>query len=593
MSDTRTTAPTGASPTAGAHGSVARARLAPPGTPDARGPWHYLWWLVAAQPLRILTGSFWGTVWMVSLMAPPYLLARAVDDGLRAGDRTALALWASAFAAAGLATAVVAIMRHRTMTLVRMDAALRTIRVLARHAARSGSALSGRVSSGELSAVQVLDVGRVAQILTMTGPGVGAVVAYAGVAALLLTLSPPLAAVVVIGVPLLALTVGPLLSGLQKRQGSYRDHEGDLTALASDIVAGLRVLGGIGGRERFAARYRERSAALLRQGYRLGSTTSWFEAVSACLPVVFLAAVTWIAARLALAGEITVGELVAVYGYVAVLVVPVFFLIEAAHDLTHGYVSLGRVVRLLGFAPPPQGGGAAPPDGPAELVDPRTGVRVPPGETTGLVSLRPGAAAAVVERLGRYADSDARWGGVLLRDLDPEAVRDRVLVADNDAYLFAGTLREVVAVHGDRTDEEVTAALRTAGALDVVAAMPEGLDSAVEVQGRNLSGGQRQRVRLARAVLADPEVLLLVEPTSSVDAHTEAAVADRLCRARRGRTTVVVSASPLLLARMDRVVLLTPEGVAAVGTHSTLLDTRPDYRALVFRGADEDEGGEV
>jgi len=198
---------------------------------------------------------------MVGLMVPPYLLARAVDDGLRAGDRSALLLWASAFAAVGLANALVSIMRHRTMTLVRLDATLRTIRVVARHAARLGSALPLRVSSGELSALQVLDVGRIAQILTLTGPGVGAVVAYAGVTVLPSTISLPLAVVVVVGVPLLAVTVGPLLRGVHGRQSEYREREGRLTELAGDIVAGLRVLGGIGGRDRFAARYRERSSA--------------------------------------------------------------------------------------------------------------------------------------------------------------------------------------------------------------------------------------------------------------------------------------------------------------------------------------------
>ncbi|WP_174546146.1 ABC transporter ATP-binding protein [Nocardiopsis dassonvillei] len=565
-----------------------RPRVPAPGTPDARGPWRYLWWLIASQPWRVLAGAFWGTVWMIGLMVTPYLLSRAVDDGLRAGDRGSLLLWAGALAGTGLLNAAVSIMRHRTMTLVRMDASLRTMRVMARHAARLGSSLPRRLSSGELSALQVLDVGRIAHTLTMTGPGVGSVIAYASVAVLLLTVSPLLAAVVLVGVPLLALTLGPLLRSLRGGQSGYREQEGLLTALAGDIVAGLRVLSGIGGRERFAARYRERSASLLRQGYRLGATNSWFEAVSSCLPVVFLAAVTWIAARLAVSGEITVGEVVAVYGYVAVLIMPVFFLVEAASDLTHGHVSLERVVRVLRSGPDlSEGGGAAPPEDPAELVDPGSGTRVPPGSMTALVSLRSGDAALVVDRLGRYTDSDATWGGVPLRDMDVERVRDRVLVGDNEAYLFAGPLREVVAVHGGHTDEEVMEALRTAGALDVVSSLPDGLDSAVEEQGRNLSGGQRQRVRLARAVLAEPEVLLLVEPTSAVDAHTEALVAARLHEAREGLTTVVASTSPLLLARADRVVLLDEGRAVAVGTHGELVATRPDYRALVLRGADE------
>ncbi len=584
MSNTRTTPP----PRTRGHTPEPRSPPPPTGTPDARGPWRYLWWLIASQPGRVLTGSFWGTVWMIGTVVPPYLLARAVDDGLRAGDRSALLLWVAAIALLAAFNAISAIMRHRTMTLVRLDASLRTMRVVAAHAAHTGAALPRRLSSGELSAVQSLDVGRIAHILTMTGPGVGAAIAYSGVAVLLFTVSPMLAAVVVIGVPLLVVTIGPLLRGLHGRQGEYREREGALTTLAADIVSGLRVLCGIGGKERFAARYRERSTELLHQGYRLGSTNSWFEAVSTCLPLVFLAAVTWIAARLTLAGEITVGEMVAVYGYVAALIGPVFFLVEAAGGLTHGYVSLNRVVRLLRSAPPPSGNGAPPPEGPAELVDPRSGTRIPPGLMTALVSVEPGAAAEVVERLGRYIDSDATWGGTALRDMDLKPVRDRVLVGDNEAYLFAGPLREMVDVHGNRSDQDITGALRTAGAQDIVPGLPDGLDSMMQAQGRDLSGGQRQRVRLARAVLAEPEVLLVVEPTSAVDAHTEALVAARLREDRRGRTTVVVSTSPLLLARADRVILLAGGRAVASGTHTELLATRPDYRSLVLRGADEE-----
>jgi ABC-type bacteriocin/lantibiotic exporter with double-glycine peptidase domain len=114
----------------------------------------------------------------------------------------------------------------------------------------------------------------------------------------------------------------------------------------------------------------------------------------------------------------------------------------------------------------------------------------------------------------------------------------------------------------------------------------------VAAQGRSLSGGQRQRVRLVRALLADPEVLLAVEPTSALDAHTEAAIARRLREARAGRTTVVTSSSPLLLDHADRVLYLVDGKVAASGRHRVLLETEPGYRALVARDAEGAEGSE-
>ncbi|MFE1166256.1 ABC transporter ATP-binding protein [Nocardiopsis sp. NPDC058789] len=568
-----------------------RSALPPTGDPDLRGPLHYVWWLIASQPWRVLRGSFYGTLWMLGLVFPPYLLARAIDDGLRAEDSHALVLWAGIAAVAAVATATVSILRHRTMSLVRTDAAHRTMRVLTRHSTVLGASLSRRVSSGELSTVQASDVLRIANILTLTGPGVGSVVAYAGVSVLLFTISPLLAVIVVLGVPVLAAVVGPLMGRLHGHQTVYREHQGRTTALAADIVSGLRVLCGIGGREHFARRYEDRSRELLHQGYRVSETTSWFHAVSACLPVVFLGAVTWVAARLAVDGQITVGETVAVYAYVAILILPVFFLIEGASAVIEGLVSVRRTLRLLTLDPPPTGSGRdlpGPEEG-AELVEPVSGVRVPPGLTTALVSADTGA-ADVVDRLGRYTASDTRWGGIPLRDVEIGEVRRRVLVSDNESYLFAGALREVLDPHGDHTDAEIGTALHVAGADDVVTSMPDGLDSAVEPQGRNLSGGQRQRVRLARALLFDPEVLLLVEPTSAVDAHTESTIAERLHEARSGRTTVVAGTSPLLLDRADLVVLLVDGRVTAVGTHGELLD-RPDYRTLVFRGASDDENG--
>jgi ABC-type multidrug transport system fused ATPase/permease subunit len=154
-------------------------------------------------------------------------------------------------------------------------------------------------------------------------------------------------------------------------------------------------------------------------------------------------------------------------------------------------------------------------------------------------------------------------------------------MADNSAYLFAGPVREVIG--GD----DVRPALRVAAARDVVDALPDGLDSIIDDQARTLSGGQRQRLRLARAVHARPEVLLLVEPTSAVDAHTESLIATRLRADRQGATTVVAATSPQLLAHADHVIFLRGGRVAATGSHADLMHTEPGYRGLVLRG-DED-----
>ncbi|MEV1111547.1 ABC transporter ATP-binding protein [Micromonospora sp. NPDC049751] len=564
---------------------------------------RYLWWLVRRQPGRVLRGSLLGTAWMVGLSVRPYLIARAVDDGLRDRDTRALVLWVAAIVVAGVGLSYLGIMRHRTMTFIREDAKARSAEVLLRHLSRVGAALPRRSAAGEVATVGGSDIEWSAQVLTLTGPGVGAVVAYGVIAVVLWSISPLLALCVLVGVPAVALVVGPLLRRLERAESVYRGQQGALTARSGDIVAGLRVLAGVGGRDLFARRYAARSQALRAEGYRVGAVISWIDAATVAIPGLFLAAVVWLTARMAVTGDVTVGELVAVYGYVATLIVPVWFLLEGSHQLIRGRVAARRIAGLLRLAPDDVGGPgrrwpagvpgardphAVPaPTGPANLHDPSTGLRVRAGQLTAVAADDPADAVALADRLGRYVTSDVTWGGVPLTAVALDEVRARILVADHDSYLFAGTLRDVLSSGAD--DAEIRAALRTASADDIVDALPAGLDTPLDPRARTLSGGQRQRVRLARALLAEPEVLILVDPTSAVDAHTEARIAERLRTARAGLTTVVLATSPLLLGRADEVAYLTGGGITATGTHDGLLEYVPGYRHLVARGSDDEQ----
>jgi ABC-type multidrug transport system fused ATPase/permease subunit len=545
---------------------------------DARGPGRFLWWLTRRLKGRVALGALFGSLWFVSLALSPYLLSQAIDRGLEPRRPGVLAAWAAGILALGIASAGMGIMRHRSMTKLRMAAALTTADLVMTHATRLGAALPRRVTAGEVVTIGIADVWTIGRAMNVGGVGVASALACAVVAVLLFKASPMLAVVVVIGVPALALIVGPLLHRTQRAGTRYRERQGELNARLVDVLGGLRVLNGLGGKEVHEARYERESAGLREQGYRVGRPSSWIGALGEGLPVVFLAVVIWLAARLAAAGELTPGQLIAVYGYTAMLVIPVNVFIFCGFDLTRGLVAARRVTDFLRLPIDDPSGADAPP-GPGVLRDPESGVVAEPGRLTALAGERPADAAAIVDRLGRYGATRATWDGRRLAGIAQPQVRSRILVADHDADLFAGSLREVVAGRDDPDDERVRAAIATAVAHDVA----DDLGRPVEWGGRNLSGGQRQRVRLARAVYADPEMLLAVEPTSAVDAHTETAIAERLAAARRGRGTVVATTSPVLLDRADTVHYLVAGRVAASGTHRDLLATEPGYRALVTR----------
>jgi ABC-type multidrug transport system fused ATPase/permease subunit len=548
-----------------------------------RGPWSYLAWLVTRQRGRVALGALLGTAWTVGLALPPYLLSRAVDS-LAGGQRDAVLGWAAILVVVGGILAWLSIWRHRTMTRVRMDAAFRTVSEVNAHAARLGASLARRARTGEVVAIGGGDAWTIGRSLTVTGPGVGAVLAYVVVALLLLRISVLLAVVVLAGVPVLALIVGPAVGRLQEVGTPYREQQGRLTGRIVDIIAGLGVLNGLGGKDVYADRFRTESQELLQQGYRVGRVTSVVQAVGLGLPTLFSGVVVWLAARLAVEGSITVGELVAVFGYVAVLAVPVSAFIEGAVDLSQALVAARRVSDFLSLRHDNAGTGEPPGEG--DLVDEVSGLRVTPGTFVAVATARHSDAAALVDRLGGFQPG-ATWAGQSVADLDPAQLHEQVLVADNDAHLFAGSLTQVVAGRhdvGEVGEAAVLDALHTAAADDVARGLRDGLCSRIDSGGRNLSGGQRQRVQLARATLANPPVLLAVDPTSAVDAATEATIVDRLTRNRRGKTTLVTSTSALVLQGADEVHLLADGRIVASGTHTSLLLDQPAYAALVHRG---------
>ena len=533
----------------------------------------------------LVLGMGCGIIWMSSQAVMPWVIGRAIDRGVSDKDSKALLQYAGLMLAIGLVQAVSGIMRHRFAVTNWLTAAYRTVQLVSRQAVHLGGTLPRKVSTGEVVAIGTSDLSSLGQVMDVTARFAGAVVSFVLVAVVLLRTSVPLGLMVLLGVPLLMLLIAPLLKPLQVRSAHQRQLMGDLSNTASDIVGGLRVLRGIGGEQVFHDRYRRESQTTRRAGVEVARIQSVLDALQVFLPGLFVVAVVWLGARYAVQGRISAGELVAFYGYSAFLMIPLRTATEYANKLIRGRVAARRVCRVLSLEHDhldPESPAAMPPPG-AVLADSRTGLVVPPGLVTAIVSDRPDEAAALADRLGLCAeevDDDVTLGGVPLTALARSDVRRRIVVSDTGATLFSGRLADRLDVTGTGG---VDTALATASTEDILEALPDGLDSIVAERGRTFSGGQRQRLVLARALAADPEILVLVEPTSAVDAHTEARIAARLRGHRDGRTTVVVSSSPLVLDAVDEVAFLSDGRVVAVGRYGDLLASHPDFRAVVTR----------
>ncbi|BAJ27572.1 MULTISPECIES: ABC transporter ATP-binding protein [Kitasatospora] len=608
--------------------------LSDPGRPDLSSPLALLRWLGRAQRRGQLLATLWSTLELGAMAALPVAVGLGVQAVIDRDARALLTAGLLALLLSGVQTAMTVLL-HRQVVWNWIHAAAQVRQLLARQASALGGGLNRRISTGEIVAVSSGDVEKIGWYVELTARLYGAVLAWLGVSAVVLWRQPALGLAVLLGVPVLAVVVWPLLAPFERRYTEQRALGGRASALAADTVAGLRVLRGIGGEELFLRRYRAASQRVRAAAVRTARSWAVLQAQEVLLPGLFVIGVTWYGARLVRDGSIGVGELIAVYGATAFLAAPLRVIGEAARAWGVARVSAERVVKVLSLTREGVGvaesvgngasdslegkvvagaegsGGSA---DSAELVrraarsdlhDPVSGLTARAGRLTAVVCGDPDLAGELAARLGgrpALAEDErpkpsVRLGGVELDGVLLADARAAVLVHDKEPVLLSGTLADLLDVpRSGRVDP--AAALAAARAQDALDALVDGspecagdpMAARITERGRSLSGGQRQRLALARSLVADPPVLVLDEPTSAVDAHTESRIAAGLRELRAGRTTVVFATSPLLLDQADTVLLLRQGRVAATGTHRELMAGDPRYRTVVTR--DENAPGE-
>ena len=562
------------------------------GTPDIRGPWRYLLWMAASHWRVVAADCFFNVMWTGAQALTPAVIGEAVNAGLIARHQAALIWWGLAILGLGVVVAGSAMLVERYEMIVRVRPAYATMRLVTRQVCELGATAARRVSAGDLLTVGVSDINVIGEALQVGARGVGGAFAFAFVAALMLTASWPVGLLVLVAVPLILFITTRLSRTLRARQAEVRAQQRELTDQAVDIVRGLRVLRGFGGGDIFASRYRDGSQQLRYTAIRQARSSTMLGAATTFLPSALLVGVVALAASLVLSRRLSAGEMVAFLGYATYLVSPVSRMTYAVSKAMQAHVAADNVTRLLRMTPElGPGPDDGPMPGPGALADPDSGLVVPACGLTAVVCSG-GDAAALADRLGRYSDSGATYDGRPLAALPLAGVRMRILVTPGDAYLFAGVLRRELdpvdrladgLVGTVPDDAPLWQAIDAAAARDIIESLPDRLGAVVAAGGREFSGGQQQRLRLARALMADPEVLILIDPTSAVDANTENVMAEGIARLRRGRATVVFTTSILLLNQADHIALVIDGTVTAEGSHESLMND-PRYRSLVERG---------
>jgi ABC-type multidrug transport system fused ATPase/permease subunit len=523
----------------------------------------------------------------------PGVIGRVIEAA-KIGDQRTILIATAVIITLGILQSIAGILRHRMAVTNWVVASSRIQQLITRKAVDLGGQLRRDIATGEVVAVASGDVEKIGWSMEVLGRLVGAIVAFLIVAMILLQASTLLGCIALIGIPLLGLIVGPLLRPLEKRESAQRKRLGRAAELATDTVAGLRVLRGIGGEDLFIERFQAASQDVRNAAVDVAKLRSLLEAMQVALPGLFVVAVVWVGAHLAQTGAITVGQLVAFYGYSAFLLMPLRIFMEAAEAGTKAYVSAGRVIRVLSLVRDDQDAprdSHAPDLTSARLQDPVSGLTIEPGILTAVVCAEQTTADEIALRLSGIDATglDVLLGDVTLGRIPREELRDVILVQDKDPALLSGTLRQLLDVPGSGRIT-VAEAIEVASAEDVLDSLVDTssgggdpMDAMITERGRSLSGGQRQRLALARSLLADAPILVLDEPTSAVDAHTEARIASNLVSFRAGMTTVVMTSSPLVLDRADTVVLVIDGRVCATGRHRELLHGNPEYRSVITR----------
>ena len=520
--------------------------------------------------------------------------------------RHELVLLALAILAAGLGRLVLSVFRRLIAGEVSLGVEVDLRQTLYDHLQQLELGFFDRQQTGQLMSRATVDLQSVRFFL---GYGLvfiaQAVVTIVLAAVAMFILEPDLAAISLAPVPFVILIADRYGHRSRPAMQEAQQRIAELTADSEENVSGVRVVKAFAQEDRQLRRFGHTVQRVFDQQMVATRIQAFYNPLISFLPNLGLAAILLFGGRRVIDGTLSLGAFTAFYAYLLMLISPMRtlgYMLGAAQRST---ASGARIFQVLDRAPRIESPPDAPalPDGGGRVMLRGVGLtfegtthpalsdidlEVPAGQVVALVGAMGSGKSALVSLLPRLYDvttGAVEIDGADVRSVDLHSLRQAIAVVNDDPFLFSATIHDNIAyARADATREEVEHAAQAAQAAGFISRLPDGYDTRVGERGLTLSGGQRQRIAIARAILANPRILVLDDATSSVDTTTEGAIKRALGDVLTGRTTFVIAHRLSTISLADRIVVLQDGRVVADGTHDELLSVSELYREIVEKG---------